>query len=198
MRNVVIIGAGGHGRVVADIIDACGDRFIGFLDDNTSIMDSIGQINDYKKFDAEFIVAIGNSKIREKIANDLNCKWYTAIHPSAIVSKSVKIGEGTVVMPNVVINSNTVIGKHCIINSGAIVEHDNIIEDYAHISVGAKLGGTVHIGRSTWVGIGAVVKNNIMICSNTIIGAGAVVVKDIIDSKTYIGVPARVKGNCNE
>ena len=88
-------------------------------------------------------------------------------------------------MPNAVINAGAKIGEHCIINTGAIVEHDNILENYVHISVGAKLAGTVHVGRATWIGIGASVSNNLSIC------AGAVVVKDITESGTYIGVPAR-------
>lgn len=185
-RNVIIIGAGGHGQVIGDIVCASGDNLLGFLDDNK---DCLGKIKDYVNFpDAEFIIGIGNNNIRKELSK-YNCKWYTAIHPSAIISPSVKIGEGSVVMPNAVINANAVIGKHCIINTGAIVEHDNILEDFVHISPGAKLGGTVHIGEGTWIGIGASVKNNIEICSDTIIGAGALVVKNIKNQGTYIGVP---------
>ena len=94
-------------------------------------------------------------------------------------------------MPNAVINAGAKIGEHCIINTGAIVEHDNILENYVHISVGAKLAGTAHVGIATWIGIGASVSNNLSICENCMIGAGAVVVKDITESGTYIGVPAR-------
>lgn len=189
-RKVIIIGANGHGKVIADIVRSNGDIVVGFLDDDIE-KKTLGKIDDWVNFNEnEFVVGIGNTEIRRHIAK-LNCKWYTAIHSSAVISPDAIIGEGTVVMPNAVVNSGAVIGKHCIINSGAIVEHDNIISDFAHISVGVKLGGTVCVGDSTWVGIGASVCNNINICENCIIGAGAVVVKDINESGIYKGVPAR-------
>lgn len=191
MKKVVVLGASGHAHVIADIIIACGDKVEAFLDDNTSIEGVFGSILEYEKYiDSEFIIGIGNAEIRKKLS-DLPVKWYTAIHPSAVVSPKATIGEGTVVMPNAVINAGAVIGKHAIINTAAVVEHDNIISDYVHISVGAKIGGTVHVGESTWVGIGATVNNNMKICGGCIIGAGAVVVKDIVEVGTYIGIPAK-------
>ena len=101
--------------------------------------------------------------------------------------------EAAVLLPKKQVPAGAKIGEHCIINTGAIVEHDNILENYVHISVGAKLAGTVHVGRATWIGIGASVSNNLSICENCMIGAGAVVVKDITESGTYIGVPAKKK-----
>ena len=191
MKKVVIIGAGGHGKVVADIINAAGDKVVGFLDDKDGA-GALGRISDYTKYsDCLFIVAIGNAEIRERITKELDVNWYTAIHPSAVISPSAKIGEGTAIMANAVINACSVVGKHCIINTGAIVEHNNEIGDYAHISVGAKLGGTVRIGKSTWIGMGATIINNSSICDSCMIGAGAVVIKDIEVSGTYIGVPIR-------
>lgn len=191
MRKVVVIGASGHGKVIADIIRVSGDELVGFLDDDLS-KETLGIIDDYKKYEnCYFVIGIGNTSVRERISK-LPLRWYTAIHPSAVISPSTKIGEGTVVMANSVINADAYVGKHCIINTASIVEHDNIIGDYSHISVGAKLGGTVEIGEKCWVGIGAVVKNNVSICSNVLIGAGAVVINDISESGTYIGVPARV------
>ena len=152
----------------------------------------LGTVDDYSKFETEFVIAIGNAKIRENIALKLsNVSWYTAIHPTAVISGlDVKIDVGTVVMANAVINSSTRIGKHCIINSCAVVEHDNKIEDFVHVSVGAKLAGTVSIGKGTWIGIGASVSNRVKICGACMIGAGAVVVKDIEEAGTYVGVPA--------
>lgn len=176
--------------MIADIVKAEGAEVVAFLDDNPSQSDCSGPMSDYAKFaDCEFIIGIGSFAAREKFSA-LNLKWHTAIHPSAVVSDSAKIGEGTVVMPNAVVNARTVIGRHCIVNSGAIVEHDNAVEDYAHIAVGAKLGGTVRVGKGAWIGIGAVVKNNVNVCGGCIVGAGAVVVKDIDEEGTYIGVPA--------
>lgn len=206
MKDVVIIGASGHGKVVADIVLKSGDNILGFLDDNNSLPDQfigfpvLGKIESYVNYkeNADFVIAIGNPLIRERIVNKLkNVNWYTAIHPSSIISSigtkkdnEIYIGEGTVIMANAVINSGSRIGNHCIINTSSVVEHDNIIEDFAHVSVGAKLGGTVHVGRRAWIGIGSTIKNNITISDDCIIGAGAVVVKDIDSYGTYVGIPA--------
>jgi sugar O-acyltransferase (sialic acid O-acetyltransferase NeuD family) len=192
MKNVVILGAGGHAHVVADIIRAEGNSVVAFLDDDSSQEDCAGPISDYSKYnDCWFVISIVNADVREKLSQ-LNLKWHTAIHPSSVISPSVVIKEGTVVMPKVVINARTKIGKHCIINTGAIVEHDNTIGNFSHISVRANLGGTTTIGKKVWIGIGSTIKNNINICDGTIVGAGAVVVKDIYERGTYVGVPAKM------
>lgn len=193
MKKIVILGAGGHAHVIADIVKAEGNKVVAFLDDDSSQKDCGGPISDYKKYDdCKFIIGIGSADVREKLSK-LELKWHTAIHPTAVVSDSAVIGEGTVVMPNAVINARAVIGKHCIINTGSIVEHDNDIGDYSHISVGANLGGTVSIGQKCWIGIGTTIKNNVEICDEATIGAGAVVVTNINKSGTYIGVPAKIK-----
>lgn len=191
-KDVVILGAGGHAQVIADIVTAMGHSVLAFLDDNVNAQDRSGNIRDYKKYNnAEFIIGIGDANTREKLSNELPVKWFTALHPSAVISISSIIGEGTVVMPNAVINSNACIGSHCIINSGAIVEHDNIIGDFTHVSIGAKLGGTVIVGKKAWIGIGATVTNNVSICNNCMVGAGAVVIRNIDECGTYVGVPSR-------
>ena len=193
MKDIVILGASGHAHVIADIIKAEGNRVVAFLDDDQNQSDCAGPISDYSKYqNCEFVIGIGNADIREKLSQ-LDLKWHTAIHPSAIISDSALIGEGTVVMPNAVINARTVVGKHCIINTGAIVEHDNYIGDFSHISVGTKLGGTVIVGKKCWIGIGAAIKNNIGVCDEVLIGAGAVVVNDITQKGMYIGIPAKKK-----
>lgn len=191
MKNVVVIGAGGHGRVIAELVRAAGDNFVGFLDD-AQIPGSLGRICDYDKInDCCFVVAIGNARQRESIADKLDVEWYTAVHPTAVISPSASIGEGSVIMANAVVNTGATVGRHCIINTGAIIEHDNVIEDFSHISVGAKLGGSVHIGRSSWISIGSTISNNISICSGCIVGTGAAVVKNIELAGTYVGVPAK-------
>lgn len=202
-QQVIIIGASGHGKVVADTILQSGDQVRGFLDDNPELGESfigfpvLGTVDQFVDYtDAKFVVAIGSAKIRENIVEKLDgVTWYTAIHPRAIISPlETSIGEGTVVMAEAVINAGTKIGNHCIINTGAVVEHDNRIEDFVHISVGAKLAGTVHVGKGTWIGIGATVKNNVEICEECMIGAGAVVIKNICIADKYVGVPAiRIK-----
>lgn len=199
-EKVIVIGASGHGKVVADIILQSGDHVVGFLDDNPEAGKTfvgfpvLGRTDNFIEYsDVKYIVAIGNVKIREKIVQKMtNVLWYTAIHPKATISSiDTSIGEGSVVMADAVVNAGARIGRHCIINTGAVVEHDNRIEDYVHVSVGAKLAGNVHVGKRTWIGIGATVSNNISICSDCMIGAGAVVVKDLKIANTYIGTPAK-------
>lgn len=199
-KSVVIIGASGHGKVIADIIVNSDDKVLGFLDDADDVQGKkiigfpvLGKIADYDNYrDCEFVIAIGNPYIREKIAIELPVKWYTAIHPTAVISSlDVEIGEGTVIMANAVVNPSARIGKHCIINTGAIVEHDNILEDYVHLSPNVTLAGIVKVGKSTHIGAGSCTKQVLNIASDCIIGAGSVIVKDITESGTYVGVPAR-------
>lgn len=200
-KKVVIIGASGHGKVIADIIIKSGDRVEGFLDDAENLPERIlgipvlGKVRDFPKYaDCSFVIAIGSAKIREKIADMLGGKasWYTAVHPAAVISSlGVEIGEGTVIMANAVINSGAHIGRHCIVNTAAIVEHDNVLEDYVHISPNAALAGTVTVGKRTHIGVGACVRNNLSICADCVVGAGGVVVKDIKEPGTYMGVPAK-------
>lgn len=200
-KEVIIIGSGGHAKVIADIIEKSGDRVVGFLDDNINLNGEaiykdkkvLGTTNDIEKYqEYYFIIGIGNNQVRKNISNKYNLKWYKAIHPTAIIANCVRIGEGTAIMAGAIINPNTVIGNHCIINTKASVDHDNLLEDYIHISPGATLAGTVKIKELTWICAGATVINNIKIEKNSIIGAGAVVIKNItIPNKTYIGIPAK-------
>ncbi|MBE7018931.1 MAG: acetyltransferase [Ruminococcaceae bacterium] len=198
-KDVIIIGAGGHAKVIADIVRKSGDNLVGFLDDSkeagTEFFDAfiLGKTDSYHEYrDKEFIIAIGNNGIRQKIAEQMrDVTFYTAIHPAAVIAEGVTIGEGTCVMTNAVVNSDAKIGKHCIVNTASVVEHDNVISDYVHISPAAALAGTVTIGERTHVGIGAKVKNNTDICAEVVVGAGAVVVKNITEGGTYVGVPAR-------
>lgn len=200
MANVIVIGTGGHAKVVADIIKCSGDNIVGFLNDidpNCTFLGYpvLGKTDSYEKYiENKFIIAIGNVNARIAISNKLkNAKWYTAVHPTAIISSiDTAIGEGSVICANAVINPSTSIGKHCIINTNALVEHDNVISDYVHISVGTKLAGHVTVGENTWVGIGATVSNEISICNDCMIGAGAVVVDNILTPGTYVGVPAKL------
>lgn len=199
MRKLVIIGASGHGKVIADIALKIGYKEIVYLDDNENLLECagfpvIGKSCRATEIDGDKIVAIGNAKIRERLQSEI--KTVTLIHPDAVVSRRVEIGEGSVVMAGTVINSDAIIGNGCIINTGSSIDHDCIIRDFAHISVGAHVAGTCHIGERTWIGAGATVSNNINICSDCIVGAGAVVIKDIDEKGTYVGVPARENKHC--
>lgn len=194
MKRLVIIGAGGHGRVVADIARLNGYEDIIFLDDADVPLAS-GRVSEYVKYaDADFIVAIGNNHIREKIQTMLcehGCHIVTLIHPNAVISSDVKIGTGTVVMAGAVINTGARIGNGVILNTCCSVDHDCVIADYCHISIGAHLAGSVTVGKQSIICAGATVINNVSICDECVIGAGAVVVKNIYEKGTYVGVPAR-------
>lgn len=200
MKQLVIIGASGHGRVVADIAKKNGYEQIVFLDDNESLRECggyavTGRCSQYAEYDCDIIVAIGNPIVREKFQDELEQNGMhvpTLVHPNASIAENVEIGKGTVIVAGAVVNPGAVIGKGCIINTGASVDHDCVVADYVHVSVGAHVAGTVEIGERTWIGAGATVSNNLRICSDCMIGAGAVVVKDISEKGTYIGVPARI------
>lgn len=204
MNQLIIIGASGHGKVIADIARLNSYTDIAFLDDDRSKSDCngypvIGSVADAQMFsDSSFIVAIGNAKVREQIQKSLINKGLsvvTLVHPKAVIGEKVNIGIGSVIMAGAVINSATNIGEGCIINTCASVDHDCNIADYVHVSVGSHIAGTVSIGERTWIGIGATISNNISITSDCMIGAGAVVIKSICTQGTYIGIPAEnIKG----
>lgn len=201
-KRLVIIGASGHGKVIADIGEKNGYTEILFLDDNEAITNCggysvVGTSSDAIRYSgSDFIIGIGNAKIRKRLQEELIAKGLhivTLVHPKSVVAPDVSLGAGTVIMAGAIINPGSIVGNGCIINTGATVDHDNVIEDYVHVSVGSHLAGTVSIGTNTWIGAGAIVSNNVSICENCMIGAGAVVVSDITESDTYIGVPARKK-----
>lgn len=203
-KKVVIIGAGGHAKVIADIIKKSGDEIVGFLDDNADIQGKtifdgkivLGDTDEesVKKYsDCYFIIGIGSNKVRKIISGKYpNLKWYTAIHPSSIIGSEVSINEGTAIMAGTVINTGTVVGKHCIVNTSSSLDHDNILEDYVHISPGSHLAGTVKICEGTWICAGVTIINNITIGKNNIIGAGATVIKNIEEEgSTFVGIPVK-------
>lgn len=201
MKKLIIIGAGGHGRVVADIAKQSAlYSEIFFLDDQEPTKGTafpyLGKVSQVKEYitDHCFFVAIGNAVVRKKLMEELfagGATVETIIHPSAIISSDISIGTGTVVMPGAIVNIGTTIGKGCILNTASSVDHDCNVSDYCHVSVGAHLCGTVSLGETTWIGAGATIVNNVDICSDCLIGAGAVVTKNIIAPGKYYGVPAR-------
>ena len=201
-EQVIIIGAGGHARVIADILLCRGADLLGYLDDETADhfpgQNVLGRVEDAIRYAGrvKFIIGIGRNALREKIALGLDGKveFFTAVHPSAVIAKDVALGEGTVVMANAVINPGAVIGKHVIINTAATVDHDCVLEDYVHLSPGVHLSGTVHVGKRCWLGTGSVVINNVGLAPDCVVGAGAAVVENLTESGVYVGVPARKVG----
>lgn len=199
-ENVIIIGASGHGKVIADIVRGCGDCVFGFLDDDKEKVGKsfygaavLGTGVAYAAYadECSFIIAIGNNAIRRRLAESMRCRWYTAIHPTAVLSASAMLGEGSCVMANAVINADAAVGAHTIINTGAVVEHDCHIGCFSHLSPHATVCGLASVGDGTWLGAGSTVINCLSVCADVMVGAGATVVKSIDAPGTYVGVPAR-------
>ena len=197
MNRIIIIGASGHGKVVADIAVLNGYKDIVFLDNDPEIKTCagypvLGPDTMTSELDGDLFVAVGNAETRKRLMErDANRNFPVLLHPSAVIAEGAEIGAGSVVMAGAVINPGARIGKGCIINTSSSVDHDCIVEDFCHVSVGAHLSGTVVVGTGTWIGTGAIVSNNVNICGGCMIGAGAVVIKDINEPGTYVGVPAR-------
>jgi sugar O-acyltransferase (sialic acid O-acetyltransferase NeuD family) len=201
-REYIIIGAGGHAAVIADILRKSGLSLKGFLDDcvpeGAEIMGAkvLGKVEKCKELDSfKFIIGIGDNLARKRIAQAYELDYGTAAHPSAAIGAQVRIGAGTVLMAGSIVNPRTSIGKHCIVNTGASLDHDNSLGDYVHVSPGAALGGAVTVGELSHIGLGASVKNNISICADATVGAGAAVIRDIGEPGVYVGVPAgKIRG----
>nr|WP_251126358.1 MULTISPECIES: acetyltransferase [unclassified Exiguobacterium] len=198
----MIIGASGHGKVVADIAIKMGEwGYIAFIDDNNNmntslgleVIDNINNIDTYIK-DYDVFVGIGDNIVREKIqtkVKHLGANIPILIHPNATIGADVKIDIGTVIMSGVSINCCSNIGQGCIINTGSTIDHDSHIEEFVHVSPGVNLAGNVKVGKRSWLGIGSIVSNNIDITNDCKVGAGSVVVKNITEPDVYVGVPVR-------
>ena len=145
-----LFGASGHGKVIKEIIEAAGGRVVAFVDDNPMVGECAGVSVRHEAEGCEpMMVSIGVNAVRRKVVERLDCEFGVAIHPTAVVSPSARIGEGTVVMAGAVVNAEAVIGKHCIINTGATVDHECVIGDYCHVAPGAHLCGQVKVGEGT-------------------------------------------------
>ena len=194
-KNLIIIGASGHGVVVADLAELLGYSVSFWDDDITSKLSDYKVVNRKKSIpDNSFIIiGIGSNKIRKNISKQYSIESYiTLIHPKSIISRKSKIGIGSVVISGACINNGALIGDHCIVNTGAVIDHDCVINDFVHISPNATLCGNVSIGTGSWVGAGAVVLPGIKVGQNAIIGAGSVVINDIPNNTTVVGNPGRI------
>lgn len=195
-KNICILGAGGHAKVIIEIAELLNLNINGVFDHNL-LAEQVLQYkvnHDFKTIDDSdsIFFALGNNEKRKENAANFNNQSINLIHPSAIISKSVSMGEGNAVMAGSVINSSVKIGNHCIINTSSSIDHDCEIEDFVHISPSAALAGNVKILEGAQVGIGACVRQNITIGRWSIVGAGAVVLKDVPDNSTVIGNPAKI------
>ena len=206
MKRLAILGASGHGKVIAECAELSGWDTVVFFDDAPVtfnghwpvVGDTTALLSQVKDFDGVF-VGIGNNSIRSEKLNQLSkagAKIPIITHPSAIVSKHSSIGAGSVIMAGAVINTDCKIGEGVIINTSATIDHDCLLGDFAHICPGANLAGGVTVGDYSWVGIGSAVRQMIKIGSNVMVGAGAVVVSEISDSTVVTGEMGRA--SCRE
>lgn len=205
MKNkIAIYGSGGHGKVVAEIIELSGDNEVYFFDELwPSVLKHehwplIGNldtlIENINSYDG-VIVAIGNNKIRASVFNKLkkiNAPLQSFIHPSACVSRYSQIGTGSVVMAHAVISPFVTIGDAVIVNTAATIDHDSVVSNGSHICPGVHLSGTVKVGESVMIGVGAQVIQCINIGNDAVVGAGANVISDVEPNTIVVGNPAKL------
>lgn len=186
---MILYGASGHCRVVVDIVEALGLPIDFIVDDNPEVRELLGyEVRRNTGIYDDAIITIGKNWIRKEIFELIKVNRYiTAVHPTAIVSPRVRIGEGSVVMQGAIIQSCAEIGKHCIVNTGASVGHDVKLGDFVHVASHATITGGATIGEGTWIGAGSVIRQGVHIGSWTMIGAGSVVVNDIPDGVVAFG-----------
>lgn len=205
MKEVVIVGAGAHCKVVLDVLMQSGEyKPIGLLDSNGSNgilgIPVIGADDRMEELYASGIrygfVAVGSNSVREKIQAKMEKIGYemlTLISSHAIVSTYATVEPGTLIMPGAIVNASAHIGRGCILNTNCSVDHDCEIEDFVHIAPGCAISGSTKIGSQSFLGTGSRVIDRISIGKGAMLGAGAVAVRDIPDHCTAVGVPARIK-----
>jgi sugar O-acyltransferase (sialic acid O-acetyltransferase NeuD family) len=203
LNGLLIVGAGGHGKVVADAALLLGWGNVAFLDDRAAtlgsplglpIVGTLGELTEQREAFPHFIVAIGDAKLRLELTDRfcrLGLQAVSIVHPMAFVSKYASIGPGCAVFAQSAINVGARIGAACIVNTGATVDHDCLIGDGVHICPGVHLAGDVRIGDRSWIGIAATIRQGIEIGHDATVGAGAVVIADVADESTVVGVPAK-------
>ncbi len=202
-ESFLIVGAGGHAKVVIDALTASGATVRGCVDDNPMLMGRepvrggpvIGTVADLRNLlraDDKTIVAIGDNAVRCRLARRLGVAFGLAVAPSAVLSRTVATGEGSMILPSVTVNVHAEIATHVILNTSCSVDHDCRIGDFVHIGPGVCMGGGVAIGEGSFLGVGVCVVPGVRIGRWSIVGAGAVVTRDLPDNCTAVGVPARI------
>lgn len=204
MSRLAILGASGHGKVIADAALAQGWREVLFFDDNWPSVLNVGSwkvlgtteelIESSQSFDAA-VVGIGNNRTRQfksSLLEEVGVCLATVVHPSAVVSSLAALGCGSVVFANATVNAGAVVGAGAIINTGAIVEHDCELSEYVHVSPRALLAGGVQVGCRAWVGAGACVMQSLRVGEDAVLGMGSVVLSHVGAGETVVGNPGRV------
>ncbi len=202
--KLIIIGAGGHGRVCAEVAQAAGLTVVGFCDTAKDIGESVNAIpivasgpgdlpGGYAPSETRLFIAIGDNDRRAELTAESEGLGYelpALIHPSVILSETASVAGGTVLMPAVVVNANSRIGRGCIVNTAATLDHDNALEDFVQISPGVHSAGTVNYGARAFVGTGAAIIPGVSIGVGAVVGAGATVIRNVADGERVAGVPA--------
>ncbi|NCP65870.1 MAG: acetyltransferase [Paraglaciecola sp.] len=206
ITKLLIIGAGGHGKVSADCADVMGCfSQISFMDGTFPQQTSVSiwpivadgrDVSDFIAPDTRFFVAIGHNSTRQRIMQQMasiGATFATLVHPTAVVSQRATVGAGTLVCANAVVNIASQIGQGCIINTGASVDHDCVLGDYVHIAPGSRLAGSIQVGAGSFIGIGSAIIPGVKIGKNSILGAGSTLLRDLGDASVAVGSPAKEK-----
>jgi sugar O-acyltransferase (sialic acid O-acetyltransferase NeuD family) len=200
--EVILLGGGQHAKVVIDGLFDQGVRIQAIFDPKLSgLYRGIPQLSEYHPLqfpEALALISIGSNASRQRVAAVCQHRYYTFVHPSAIVSSQASVGIGSMIMHRAVVQVESHIGDHVIVNTGAQIDHECVIDSFVHLAPGSVLCGCVHVGAGTLIGAGAVVKPGIKIGRNAVVGAGAVVTRDVADNSTVIGNPARVMNRPHE
>ena len=196
-RQVIVLGAGGHAKVVVSTLRAAGYEVLALYDrDPTKAGRELMGVRIRPQEEVPrcglAVIGIGGNGTRRRLAEELPLlEWLTLVHPAAWVDPGVKLGPGTVVFAGAVVQPDTVIGSHVIVNTGATIDHDCVVGDFAHLAPGVHLAGDVHVGAGSFLGVGAVTIPGTRIGSWTTVGAGGVVVRNLPDGVKAVGVPAK-------
>lgn len=206
IQRVLVYGAGGHAKVVADVLRRNGFLIVGFIDDvspqrHGQLFCGSTVLGEPDCASAEFaagtnlaFIAFGENNARLNKAREamrIGFQFPAAVHPSAFVSNDAVLGDGTVVCPHASVGPATNVGRHVIVNTGASIDHDCSVADGVHVGPGAVIAGYATLGEASFVGAGAVVIDRIKVGRGCTIGAGAVVIRDVLDGQTVVGVPAK-------
>lgn len=201
-ERVVVLGAGGHAKVVISTLRAAGYEIEAVFDDDPTKHGSQimgipikGALSEAAGRDYKYgVVAVGDNAVRKAISERIiGFSWLTVVHPHAYVEASVCLGEGTVVFAGAVLQTDTVVGRHAIINTGATIDHDCVLGDFVHTAPGAHLSGDVTVDEGALVGIGSATIPGVHVGAWSVIGAGSVIVSDVDVQSTVVGVPGRAK-----
>ena len=199
--KLVIIGAGGHGQVVADAAIGAGFEVLGFLDDDHSLFGRqflgvrvLGPIEAVHDMDANCVVAIGDNRHRKHVVDVLQlpvARYAAVIHPRATVSPYAEVLPGAMILAGAIVGPQAVVGSHSIINHASSIDHHDIVGAFVHVAPGCHAGGNVHIGDGAFLGVGVSVVPGITVGKWATVGAGSAVLRDVSEGMVVVGVPAR-------